>query len=272
MGLFDLIKKKVSEINKMRELKALEDNFKELILMKMTDDQIKEIILSESRKELEELKEQLEDFSEKSKKKIIRNLAKILDLKTVFSYAEKFDIDFKDIKRGFEERKKQIFLELARIKGVVPTEKVERKEEFEIEIESKPIRSVKRTPLDDVLDLIEQRFEPEPIRNEEDLEKQLAIFLKAHGIKFKRQFCLDGRYFVDIVLEGGYGLELKIIDTSRKIYELVGQIKIYQRRLNDCGALIVIPEDKNEETIMDYLNLLDDEGIKYRAIYCKVLK
>ena len=251
MGLFDKIKRKFAEMSKISELRSLEVGFKEQVLSRMKDEHLKKIATYERIL-----------WSEKADRKmLIDRLARELSVDVVLHYAQQFRVRFADLKKEFENRRKLILMDLARIKGQIP-------KEFEYEMQYEDRRNI----LDDILDLIESEFEPEPIRNEEDLEKQLAIFLKVKGLKFQRQYCLDGRYFVDIVFDGNYGLELKVADTPRKILELVGQIKMYRRRLTDCAALIAVPEERDEESIADYLNLLDEEGIRYRVLYCKVLK
>ncbi|MFT4307949.1 MAG: hypothetical protein ACMXYM_01080 [Candidatus Woesearchaeota archaeon] len=66
--------------------------------------------------------------------------------------------------------------------------------------------------------------ELEPVRNEEDFEKQLYQWLKAKGFKVQRQVNDRTRSPVDIVVDGQVAIELKIAESLNSVRTLVGQV------------------------------------------------
>ena len=128
---------------------------------------------------------------------------------------------------------------------------------------------VQTIDFDDVLHTIQTEFKPEPIVNEEDLEKQLTVFLKAKGINVKRQHRPDGRLCVDILLKGEYGLELKIVDSSKKLEELIGQLMTYRKLLKDCAAVVVTPPEQREK-LEAYIHMVREDGLKFVIIETEI--
>lgn len=126
--------------------------------------------------------------------------------------------------------------------------------------------------LDSILRMIQAEFKPEPITNEEDLEKQLMVFLKAKGVDAKRQYSLDGIHRVDILLEGEYGLELKIVRELDELQRLVGQMEMYGMLLKDCAAVVVIPLEQREK-LERYIRMFKEKrGLKIAVVEAKIKK
>ena len=96
----------------------------------------------------------------------------------------------------------------------------------------------------EILDIIEDEFESERIRNEEELQAQLTIFLKTRlNKKVEREVQItDGR--LDIVIDGKYVLEVKIPKSKTDLRNLSAQIEEY---LEEYPFLAVIIGDKTDQ-------------------------
>ena len=91
-----------------------------------------------------------------------------------------------------------------------------------------------------MIDSIGAEFEPEKISNEEHLESQLVIFLKAKfpGRKIDRQVTIIGNDRIDILIDGRYVLELKVPKQRSDLRNLGAQLEEYQERFPDICAII----------------------------------
>ncbi|WP_456478185.1 hypothetical protein [Geoglobus ahangari] len=185
----------------------------------------------------------------RSKEELIPKLM-FLSFDELVRIAKRHGIRYDDLLREREEARKIL---------------LEKKQDTEIEQEISSERSV----LDDVLNIIQAEFKPETIRDEEDLEKQLTIFLKLKlgEERVTRQGYRGGKR-VDILIDGRYGLELKLADSNQSLAALPTQLKLYSKRLEDVAAVIAIP--KNLEVDEEILDILDEEGFKYVVINAEV--
>ncbi len=182
----------------------------------------------------------------RSKNEFIDLIVDELDFDDVVEYAKKFGVRYQDILRDLEEFEAELFGE---------------EEDVDLQPESE---------FDEILDLIQREFRPEMTRDEEDLEKQLAMFLKVHlgEDRVERQVTIERGKRVDILIDGDYGIEVKIADSTGLAY-LPTQLRIYRKRLRDVAAVIVRPIGK-EVNIDDILELLDEDGIKYVEVQAEV--
>ncbi len=181
----------------------------------------------------------------RSKNEFIDLIVDELDFEDVVEYAKKFGVRYQDILRDLEELEAELFGE----------------EDIDFQPENE---------FDEILDLIQKEFRPEMTRDEEDLEKQLAMFLKVHlgEDSVERQVTIEKGKRVDILIDGIYGIEVKIADSTGLAY-LPTQLRIYKKRLRDVAAVIVRPIGK-EVNIDDILELLDEDGIKYVEVQAEV--
>ena len=77
-----------------------------------------------------------------------------------------------------------------------------------------------------------ERFTPEAVRDEEELEKQLYQYLKAKGYRVTRQPRLPQGLRADLKVDECI-IELKILRTREQAQRLIGQIQDY-RKYNKC--------------------------------------
>lgn len=116
----------------------------------------------------------------RSKNEFIDLIVDELDLDDVVEYAKKFGVRYQDVLRDLEEFEAELFSE----------------EEVGLQPENE---------FDEILDLIQREFKPEMMRDEEDLEKQLAMFLKVHlgEDRVERQVNIERGKRIDILIDGG---------------------------------------------------------------------
>ncbi|WP_167712253.1 hypothetical protein, partial [Thermococcus sp. GR4] len=93
-------------------------------------------------------------------------------------------------------------------------------------------------PEPDIVDILFD-FEPETVRDEEDLEKQLYQYLKARlGRRVVRQYPV-GDQKIDIAIDGRVGIEIKIAESRSKLQRLVGQVLDYVEYFDEVIAVIL---------------------------------
>lgn len=93
-------------------------------------------------------------------------------------------------------------------------------------------------PEPDIVDILFD-FEPETVRDEEDLEKQLYQYLKARlGSRVTRQYPA-GDQKIDIAVDGRVGIEIKIAESRSKLQRLVGQVLDYVEYFDEVIAVIL---------------------------------
>ncbi len=85
-----------------------------------------------------------------------------------------------------------------------------------------------------------REFMPEPINNEEDLEKQLTQYLRAKGYHVERQVRLAKRLRADLKVDDCI-VELKVAYGRDVLQRLLGQIRDYMEHSNCIIALILDP-------------------------------
>jgi hypothetical protein len=126
----------------------------------------------------------------------------------------------------------------------------------------------KKREFDDIVDKIKLYFDPEKITNEEHLEAQLAVFLKAtfHDKKIKRQEGIKSNDQLDIVVDDTFVFELKVPKNRTDLRNLIAQLEEYVEEYPYICVIIADisgTSDTNERTI----NVSDDiesYKIKYK--------
>ena len=258
MGLFDKIKdagkfaakkmaEKADETARRLKYKQIEKNIKRAFLDRFSMRQLEGICRARG------ISLQVEGKRGKrkarSKDELIPKLMK-LSIEEIVTLAKRHGIKYQDLLKELEEARKEL---------------LEKETETYEELNTVTETSV----LDEVLDLIQSQFKPESIRDEDDFEKQLTIFLKLKlgDDRVERQKQRGGKR-VDILIDGVYGLELKIADTPQTLAMLPTQLKIYSKRLEDVAAVIAIP--MGMEIDEEVLEILDEEGYRYVLIQADV--
>ncbi|MFA4663348.1 hypothetical protein [Pyrococcus kukulkanii] len=143
---------------------------------------------------------------------------------------------FKEQKqRELEEYKAELFgVEASSVKSIDLEE-----ETVSSLSEEEPLGMVEvQTSEPDVIDILFD-FEPETVRDEEDLEKQLYQYLRARlGSHVVRQYPV-GDQKIDIAIDGRIGIEVKIAENRSKLQRLVGQVLDYVEYFDEVIAVIL---------------------------------
>lgn len=118
-----------------------------------------------------------------------------------------------------------------------------------------------KSDLDSILDSI-KGFEPEPVRDEEDFEKQLFQFLKLkYPNQVERQVeTREGK--IDIVINGIYALELKIADSRGKLRDLIGQLYSYKKVYDNVSVVLLDIGKMSYHEIKKYADDYRGLGVK----------
>ena len=99
--------------------------------------------------------------------------------------------------------------------------------------------------LNDILDVIDEKFKPEAIIDEKELQGQLAVFLKAvyPDRKIEREVTTKSGDKIDILIDDNYVLELKVPSGKDSLRSLSAQIEEY---MEEFPLLAVVIADKSD--------------------------
>ena len=99
--------------------------------------------------------------------------------------------------------------------------------------------------LNDILDVIDEKFKPETIIDEKELQGQLAVFLKAvyPDRKIEREVTTKRGDKIDILIDDNYVLELKVPSGKDSLRSLSAQIEEY---MEEFPLLAVVIADKSD--------------------------
>ncbi len=168
----------------------------------------------------------------RTKREKISVLARELSFEAVIKYAKRYKIRHKDI--------------------------IEELDRFKANLNAKKIMVKTSNKIEEILKALTE-FKPEPVRDEEDLEKQLYQYLRARlpNIPIKRQVQL-GSYRIDMQV-GPCGIELKVPKSTTHLQRLIGQVKDYSEYL-DCMITLILDTGKVKD-LSSYTNRLKELGI-----------
>jgi len=209
------------------------------ILMKLKMDHLKTICAVEN----------LSCPSTKRKEDLAKYLAWQLSLEEVKNWAWRYKVASKDEIRAFREVEKSLWEEFEEFKAErlkkanINVEDSEDNYSFDYdklgeEFYEKEDGSDDYDSDYDILNILED-FQPETVRDEEDLEKQLYQYLRARlGSEVQRQVPV-GDQKVDIVIGGRIGIEIKIAESRSKLQRLVGQVLDYVEYFDEVIAVIL---------------------------------
>lgn len=149
------------------------------------------------------------------------------------------------------------------VSEVPKTEKVEKTHE-EPEQKVTTIEVKRQSEFDSILESIENDFEPEDVRDENDFEKQLTQFLKIkYPDRIKRQVDTP-KGKIDIVIDNRYAIELKIADGKGKLRDLVGQVHSYKKVYNEVAVILLDVGKMSRSEIKEYVD--DYENLEVKTI------
>lgn len=133
------------------------------------------------------------------------------------------------------------------------------------EIESSDIDD--DTEFEEILKDIDENFRPEEVRDEEELEKILVEFLKIRYPNKRIERQIDspkGR--IDVVIDGKYGLEIKIAESREKLRNLIGQVEDYLKIYKEVVAVVLDPHKVDLKEIEEYGNHITDLGAYFLTV------
>ena len=130
----------------------------------------------------------------------------------------------------------------------------------QIEITKKKVND-----LDLILEKIDKEFDFDRIRDENELEGLIAQFLKIcfKDKKIDRQYKTDKGTF-DIVIDGKYGVEIKIAENSKIIENLIGQLIKYVKFFgkNKVAVIVLKTPKTNINVLEEYAEYYENTGAK----------
>jgi hypothetical protein len=106
-----------------------------------------------------------------------------------------------------------------------------------------------------IINSIKAGFEPETITNEEHLEAQLMVFLKAKFSerKIRRQVTIQGNDILDILVDDKFAFELKVPRNRSDLRNLGAQLEEYHEQYpNLCAVIFDIDDSNLTQDIIDY--------------------
>jgi len=213
------------------------------------------------------------------KDELAERIANKLSLEEVVRYAKKYGVSYQKELEHLRDFEKELFgaREEQEKEDYIPRDEIKEKvaeemEDYENEIAKteKPKVSRSKKDFEELLNTIRDQFRPETVRNEEDLEKQLYQFLsgKFNERKIERQVYVDGSMKIDLVVDGKYGIELKIADSAQKLHTLTGQALFYKENFKEVIAVIL---DTGANVNIDkFVKKLEEYGIHVVRLFGSV--
>jgi hypothetical protein len=112
-----------------------------------------------------------------------------------------------------------------------------------------------KSDFESIINAIEFEFEPEKITDEEHLQAQLSIFLKAKfpNAIVEREIKTAHGDRIDVLVDGKFAFELKVPDERVKLRNLMAQLEEYKEQYNDICAIILDNQSLDlSDTIREY--------------------
>ena len=176
----------------------------------------------------------------------INRIMSRLSLEQIKNFADKHRIDTWDI---VKEEKKPI----------------RRSEEIKEQPKEKKVTKIeikRQSEFDSILEDIENEFEPEECRNEEDFEKQLVQYLKYKLPNSVKRQVTTRKGTIDLVIDNKYAIELKIADNRSKLRDTKGQIHDYLKVFNELAVIILDVGKLRRSEIKEYVDDYQELGAK----------
>lgn len=115
-----------------------------------------------------------------------------------------------------------------------------------------------KNDFESIVNSIKASFEPERISNEEHLEAQLVVFLKAKfpDRKIRRQVPIKSGDILDILVDDSYVFELKVPKNRTDLRNLGAQLEEYKEEYpNLCAIIFELEEELNlSDDITEYID------------------
>ena len=119
---------------------------------------------------------------------------------------------------------------------------------------------------ENLINSIHRGFDPESITNEEHLQSQLAIFLKAKfpNSKVEREVRTKQGDLLDIVVDDKYVFELKVPTSRAILRDLGAQLEEYQEEYPNICAIIADTSKMDEDVESDLTQNIKQYSDKYK--------
>jgi len=215
----------------------------------------------------------------RAKSDIVWRLASNLSFQEVIDLAKRYKVRYADILQELEEYRQKLYGETKQkrsekdiLADIEETEehRIDEGKEAKTKI-SRKTPTAKRTRAqkqDDefitLLKWIEKNFRPPAIKGERGLQDKLLVLLstpeiqKKLGIKSIQNEVRIGRRRIDIVINGKWGIELKVIENITNLDRLPTQINAYKKALERVAVIVVKPPNKDID-LEEVLELIPDD-------------
>ncbi len=124
--------------------------------------------------------------------------------------------------------------------------------------ETKSNNMYEKSDFEIIINAIKIGFEPEKITDEEHLEAQLMIFLKAKfpERKIRRQVTIQGNDRLDILVDDEYAFELKVPKQRSDLRNLGAQLEEYKEKYSNVCCIIFedVEQGNLSQDIRDYVD------------------
>jgi len=186
---------------------------------------------------------------------LVRGRKEYMDKNCIDASGKKLPIIEKEIIKDFEASQKEVTHEQTESTSQMPNNEVTEKTITSVEIKT-------QNEFDSILETIDEQFEPEDVRDENDFEKQLTQFLKIkYPNRVKRQVDTP-KGKIDILIDEKYAFELKIADNKLKLRDLIGQVGSYKKIYNDVSVILLDAQKMNHSEIQEFLDDYNKIGVK----------
>ncbi len=235
MGIFDsmkkiggLSKKAVDKISTQVKYRRKVKELKVELLMRFKYEHLKKISVIKGISDVKLVGDPISGYKKvkiTNKKDLVEKMVKI-SWSELIEFAKRYRVKYKDLEEELERFKREI----EEKHGIVDEEEDDSEQHSHGSMEEEEI---------DIKNLLRD-FEPEPIINEEDLEKQLYQFLvaKLGRDRVRRQVSFV-RGKIDLVLDDDIGIEIKIAKTRDDMKKLLGQIVDSMEYFSKTYAIIL---------------------------------
>jgi hypothetical protein len=184
-----------------------------------------------------------------------------LKLDQIKNFADKNKIKIWDIVKDYENVSA---VNVTVVEGASAQEPVEETKPSETKVTSIEIK--RQDEFDAILDDIENNFEPEDVRDENEFEKQLFQFLKIkYPDRVDRQISTpQGK--IDIVIDNKYAVELKIADGKGTLSGLVGQLVRYKKIYKNLATILLDVGKMSRSEMKEYITDYENLGVKVKIV------
>ena len=132
----------------------------------------------------------------------------------------------------------------------------------------------------EIINTIQSELEPEPCRDEKELQGNLKTFLKTKypekSVEREIQAYTasdTSKGKIDFLIDNKYVIELKLAKNNHTLQSFLGQLLGYQKIYPQIAALLLFDDTKmNEKQIQHYVGEYNEYGIPSIVLYGRITK